>query len=168
MATIDRRRRSFLFGRDPDAPSPVRPPWSSDESINSACVRCGACLDACPQGIIRIGEGGLPAVDFSAGECTFCGACARACPEPVFDRRCHSGFLHVAAITDTCLAKSGVHCQSCADACPEAAIVLRPRLGGPPVPKVINDRCTGCGACIAMCPAEAVAPARRVPEALNA
>lgn len=48
-------------------------------------------------------------------------------------------------IGSTCLTLGGVGCGSCADACPEAAIRLRPRLGGPPVATLDARSCTGCG-----------------------
>jgi len=62
-----------------------------------------------------------------------------------------------ATIGPACLASRGVHCQCCADACPEQAIGFTPRLGGPPLPRLDADRCTGCGDCIASCPAGAIA-----------
>lgn len=62
----------------------------------------------------------------------------------------------VAGIGGDCLARAGIHCRSCGDACPEAAIRFRPRLGAPPLPEVGPARCTGCGACVEVCPAGAV------------
>lgn len=62
----------------------------------------------------------------------------------------------LATIGEGCLARAGVHCQSCGDRCPESAIRFRPRLGGPPLPDVGAGLCTGCGDCLAACPAEAV------------
>lgn len=62
----------------------------------------------------------------------------------------------VAVIGAGCLARAGVHCQSCGDACPETAIRFPPRLGGPPLPGLGADACTGCGDCLAACPADAV------------
>jgi ferredoxin len=38
------------------------------------CTRCGACVDACPESILRRGSGGFPTVDFTASACTFCTA----------------------------------------------------------------------------------------------
>jgi ferredoxin-type protein NapF len=61
-----------------------------------------------------------------------------------------------AMIGSACLTRQGVHCQSCADACPEQAIGFTPRIGGPPLPRVEANRCTGCGDCVAACPASAI------------
>jgi ferredoxin-type protein NapF len=62
----------------------------------------------------------------------------------------------VIAISDACLARAGVFCMSCRDACPEQAIVFQPRIGGLFLPALIEDACTGCGACIAPCPTRAM------------
>lgn len=60
------------------------------------------------------------------------------------------------AISDDCLARSGVTCMTCRDICPEQAIRMRPRLGGPFLPEIDDDACTRCGACVDTCPADAV------------
>lgn len=98
--------------------------------------------------------GGRVAVDFSGGECTFCGACAEACPEPVFVGP--HVMANVAAIGGDCLAFAGVACMTCRDACPEQAIAFHPRIGGPFLPDLDKEACTGCGACVAPCPASAI------------
>ena len=36
------------------------------------------------------------------------------------------------------------------------AIRFSPRLGGPPRPEILDDRCTGCGACVRPCPVAAL------------
>jgi ferredoxin-type protein NapF len=59
-------------------------------------------------------------------------------------------------ITSACLARRAIHCQSCADACAEQAITFTPRLGGPPLPHIVVQRCTACGDCLAACPADAI------------
>ncbi len=150
-------RRRLLTGRLRSEPLPIRPPWSVEERITSACSGCGICVTACPEDILLSDAEGRPVVDFSRGECTFCGACAEACAEPVFVPRHETAFSHVAALGETCLASQNVYCQSCGDACPETAIRFLPRRGGPPQPELIAERCTGCGACIAACPVNAVA-----------
>ncbi|CAH1668986.1 ferredoxin-type protein [Hyphomicrobiales bacterium] len=163
---IDRGRRNFLTGRRPPLPDRVRPPWSRPASLAAACSGCGACVPACPQRIIVFDAAGYPAVDFAAGECSFCGACADACPEPVFDRLIPA-FAHVAAVGAECFARRGIICQSCGDACPETAIRFRLRLGGPALPEIAEDLCTGCGACIASCPTQAVTAVPRAVEAAH-
>lgn len=159
-------RRDFLRGRREPAPRRILPPGVTAEAL-SACTGCGLCAESCPQHIITM-AGGLPAVDFAQGECTFCGACARVCPEPVFMAGEALRFSHVAAIADTCLARRRIDCQACRDACPEQAIRFRPRLGGPFLPEIDEDACSGCGACIGVCPAAAIDVHPKVTEAADA
>jgi ferredoxin-type protein NapF len=89
-------RRGFLTGRIKSPPC-IRPPGFA-ASASDLCTGCGACVGACPTGIIML-VADLPTISFVGGECTFCAACAEACPEPVFgapgklacSNRCKSG-----------------------------------------------------------------------------
>lgn len=154
--TVDLRRRGFLRGR-PRATAPaLRPPWSLADRFTALCTRCGACAKACPEGILRPGDGGFPEVDFAHGECSFCGACADACPEPLFDRSATRPWTLVAAIGPSCLAAQRVVCRSCRDSCPESAVRFTLAPGGVAQPAVDAAACTGCGACRSACPAGAV------------
>ena len=165
-STIDLGRRGFLTGRRKSLPDSIRPPWSREASIAAACTGCGACVPACPQHIITLDRDSRPALAFETAECSFCGACAQACPEPVFDLAI-AAFPHGVAIGTQCFAQRGIVCQSCGDACPESAIRFRPRLGGPALPEVAADRCSGCGACFAACPASAMSTTARSMEAAH-
>ena len=176
---IDRSRRAFLRRplaglvekqdrkagrREADrAANPWRPPWAT-AVFEDACTRCGACLDACPEGILVIGDGGFPEVDITqgSGECTFCRECVKACPEPAFDDPdSTSPWDWVARIGAGCLAKNGIVCQTCGDVCDYDAIPFAPEESGPPVPWLKTDACTGCGACVAACPAQVISIVHR-------
>jgi ferredoxin-type protein NapF len=124
-------------------------------------------VTACPQEIIRL-EVGLPAINFAAGECTFCRGCAEACLEPVFDLAAVRPFAHMVRVTSECLAARGVVCRTCGDSCPQAAIRFRPRIGGPALPEILDDACTGCGACVGVCPVSAIEVRERPGEAQHA
>ncbi len=45
---------------------------------NETCIGCGACVDACPMGCIKIGEDGKAEIDETI--CISCGSCAATCP----------------------------------------------------------------------------------------
>lgn len=151
-------RRAFLRLRRHEPPA-LRPPWAAPQAVFSdLCDRCGDCLPACGEGILVRGDGGFPTVDFSRGECTFCGDCAAACPTPALTRTDPAAppWQLTAVIGDGCLTGLGVVCRSCGEACPTAAITFRMEVGRSPQPRLDPAACTGCGACVAPCPAAAV------------
>ncbi|SFR67390.1 ferredoxin-type protein NapF [Marinobacter daqiaonensis] len=152
--TVSRSRRTLFLGGRSAVASERRPPWTSD-SFTDLCSRCGDCIRACPEQVLAPGDGGFPQVVFRGEGCTFCGECAGACPEPVFDLA-REAFHWKATVGNTCLALNGIHCQSCQDACEPRAIRFRPRLGKPPEPDISEDTCTGCFACAAVCPQDAI------------
>lgn len=147
-------RREFLGIRQMSGYRRILPPGATDEGL-LACNGCGDCADACPTHIIGL-VGDLPSLDFSLGECTFCGQCAKVCPEQVFQGNSRYRIPYVALITDNCLARNQVECQSCRDACPEQAIRFRPQIRGAFLPVLDDEACTGCGACVSVCPVAAI------------
>jgi ferredoxin-type protein NapF len=146
-------RRDLLRGRTQPPPFRSLPPGAGLATL-AACTGCGACVRACPETVLLL-VGDKVALDPQLGECSFCGRCAEVCPEPVFadDRR----MAHRFDIADHCLARAGITCMTCRDTCPEAAISMRPRIGGPFLPVIDQSSCTGCGACVAPCPSQAIA-----------
>lgn len=124
--------------------------------MRAACTACGDCIRACPEAILVAGPAGTPVVDFARGACTFCGNCARACPEPVFDRTTAPWHLEVEIASD-CLLNAGVACRSCTDVCDTRALRFDLTAGQVGRIAVASEACTGCGACLPVCPVGALA-----------
>lgn len=156
MATeaVDLGRRRLL-GAKPRIVA-IRPPWTAD-MFERDCTRCGACVPACPESILRLDTNGYPQITFAERGCSFCGACAEACSAPVFDRARPAWNLVIAIAQDRCLPYQGVVCQSCRDACAAGAIRFPMVAGRTARPSIDTDACTGCGACVGVCPTSAIA-----------
>ncbi|NOR51379.1 MAG: ferredoxin-type protein NapF [Gammaproteobacteria bacterium] len=138
---------------------PVRPPWAiAEELFVELCSRCDHCLPVCPTKILERGRGGFPVVNFKHGECEFCGDCLSVCETGALAREADSTppWNIKVAISQECIAYRGVVCRSCGEFCDERAIRFRPEIGGISKPSLELDLCSGCGACVAICPVSAV------------
>ncbi|MGL4220338.1 MAG: ferredoxin-type protein NapF [Shewanella sp.] len=152
--SINHSRRS-LFSRRKSLV--IRPPWVREGvEFTNVCTRCSACITACETKIIYKGDGGFPEVSFKDNECTFCTQCATICPEEKLFDLSQTPWLHQAIIQDNCLTFQGIWCQSCKDACEPRAIGFILSVGQAPIPKIDTSLCTGCGACVAPCPSQAI------------
>jgi len=153
-------RAAFLQGAWRKDKTLIRPPWAQDESdfISNCNSNCQACADACPEKIIVIGRGKYPHIDFSQGECTFCEQCVEACDYDALAKQDDSEpWTHKATIKmEQCITQQSVVCRSCSENCEVAAIKFQPTLGGVSAPELNSDQCNGCGACISVCPSNAI------------
>ena len=149
--------RSALFGRARRSTA-LRPPWAiAATHFHSACNGCGDCVKACPEGIVTIDDDALAQVDFRRGECTFCAECLRACTRGALARMPEGRpWRQLARISARCLAYARVTCRSCAENCESAALRFLPGAQGCFFPIIDDSLCSGCGACVAVCPVGAV------------
>jgi len=153
-------RSSFLQGRWNKHQTLLRPPWAVDEAVfmEHCANQCDACRDACPEKIIVIGRGHYPHIDFSQGECTFCQQCVDSCQYGALDyQQGSTPWNYKAAISqEQCITQKSVVCRSCSENCDAEAILFHPQLGGVSSPDLKQELCTGCGACVQVCPTKAV------------
>lgn len=163
----------------PVAETLVRPPGAlSEEAFLDRCVRCGACLRACPTNMLhpqwgeQSGLGAFaPLAVARRGPCEpRCTACGEVCP---------TGAIRSLPLTEKLWAKMGTarllpskclawewdrSCLVCDEACPFGAIDLRREAGQKvAVPFILEDRCTGCGACEHACPVQGQAAIQVTP-----
>jgi ferredoxin-type protein NapF len=149
MTDINLQRRAFLRGRA--MPHRPRIPWARVD-FTERCERCDDCIRACQPQILQPGDGGFPEVNFHLGGCTFCGQCVNHCRHDAFEPLQSRPWQLRIAFQDHCLSANGVTCRACGDQCDENAIRFRLQTGGRALPILDQQRCTGCGACLAPCP----------------
>lgn len=149
-------RRQLLRG-DFSATVPfLAPPWAVNDFLDR-CTRCDDCIGACTTGVLVRGDGGFPATDYRMADCSFCGDCVTACrPRALARIEDAVPWYRSIVIEETCLTRMGVVCRSCGEHCDAQAIRFTPQPGGVAMPSVAASSCTGCGACVAVCPNAAV------------
>ncbi len=158
-------RAELLRGRMMPAQEVLRPPYSLPEStFRDLCDRCDKCVTACPTQVIGHDAAGFPMLHFGKASCTFCGACAEACPTGALSLDEAEAWHVTAHIKGTCLSFNGITCRACDENCEAGAIRFRLMTQGRSLPLVDETRCTGCGACAAICPNDAIDMRRQTAE----
>lgn len=145
----------------------IRPPSSGTSArFTRLCMRCGACVRACPGSILRYGGVGAGLASVLAPEMFFendychpsCTACGQACPSgaiPKFsaEHKFAKPLGLAKVIESDCLMSQGRECGVCVGVCPEEALDL----AWDPVEMISRvvvypKKCTGCGYCEYVCP----------------
>ncbi|WP_305043348.1 4Fe-4S binding protein [Geoalkalibacter sp.] len=162
----------------------LRPPGAVEESeFQRRCIRCGECMKVCIGGalhpaLLDAGPLGLwtpvlvPRIGYCEYNCTLCG---QVCPTGAIRRLSleekHKTVIGIAYFDQNrCIPFArGEECLVCEEHCPtgEKAIVfdVRPvRVGEEErlikLPRVVRNRCIGCGICETRCPVAGVSPVR--------
>ena len=149
--------------RNPKSKVRLLPAGAESESrFLSLCNACLACVEACPKHLwepgMKLGEGVSLRLNLRQGSCdASCSLCNDACTtgalqpiSPEAKQRVQIG--HAIWVRENCQAAQGEACTACADACPQNCIEMIHN-GRHTYPIISSQRCTGCGACEACCPA---------------
>ncbi|MGC9324718.1 MAG: 4Fe-4S dicluster domain-containing protein [Desulfomonilia bacterium] len=136
-----------------------RPPASLvEEEFLKYCTRCYRCIDICPVRALSpasifdgIANLGTPVLDWRA--CILCMECVRTCPTGAIQKvpKEEVDIGNAVIDHDTCLVWTETRgCTNCYKACDYDAI----ELADDRYPVVIEEACTGCGACFNRCPTD--------------
>jgi len=159
----------FLYAK----PAPFfRPPASLNEKLfNTLCVRCGNCIKACPGNILTQHQQAHNPIAWMTPELTFqnkgycledCTLCGEVCPTGSISpftleakKQLYIGSIKIGL--EKCLLTELKECDRCKTVCAYQAIKIVPT-DAPFLSKPVVDlqKCVGCGACAAVCPAETI------------
>lgn len=143
-------------------PARLRPPGAIDEDrFLDTCLRCGACVKACPaDAIFPLGRDaaaawGTPVIDPDLAPCVVCDGlqCTQVCESGALAKLIapHQIRMGLAEVYEAlCVRTEGESCTICVDRCPIGAAALHLDGNGPPI--VEPSGCVGCGVCQNVCP----------------
>lgn len=129
--------------------------YSGDRVCNYACLGYGDCVNVCPVQAITI-ENGVARVN--PRKCIGCGICTRKCPNNIIHLINDTSRVVVecsnhekGAITRKACTNGCIACMKCEKTCPHGAITVKDNLA-----TIDYEKCTGCGACVEVCPVHCI------------
>ena len=145
-------------------PEIIRPPGAQNEEIfQKLCNRCGECIRACPffslQPVFKGNQfdQGTPSLRLGEAFCRFCEdiPCIKACPTgalsaKIFQENPKIGQAKI--IPANCVRSKKTDCNKCIQKCAKHANAISAS-SSKDLPVINLEKCTGCGACLLVCPA---------------
>jgi formate hydrogenlyase subunit 6/NADH:ubiquinone oxidoreductase subunit I len=157
-------------GGEPGA-IPFRPPGAAEEPLlKTLCIRCNSCVRTCPSKMIypdtsfNDPAGWLtPVLRFDTGFCLDnCNRCGQHCPTgaiaPLSLEEKNNAPIALASVDQgACLLAMETECVACIAMCKRLALDgLFSEESYSMAIRVDAAKCNGCGACLNVCPAEAI------------
>ncbi|MCP4271503.1 MAG: ferredoxin-type protein NapF [Gammaproteobacteria bacterium] len=159
MVAFSAEKRSLFRRFSARSGDNIRPPWSVDEyQFVESCQDCKACSETCPENIIQLDSRQQPVLNFHKGECTFCADCISVCEKGALYKATDDAlpWNAIVMLNRGCLSEQNTLCRSCGEVCEHEVLRFPLSAGGIVSPEINEEKCNGCGACIAICPTRAL------------
>ena len=135
----------------PDCLAATKAAGNGPSACSHGCLGFGNCVAACQFGAIEIVDG---LAKVNREKCTGCMACATACPRGVIASVPYASTVLVGCsstdkgpVTMKACSNGCIGCMLCVKTCQHDAIKVTNFLA-----IIDQDKCTGCGDCVAKCP----------------